>query len=103
MGISWGQGAGGRGGGSGTGAGVARGTGRYDDEMLGNGARAAQVCGVVRGVGDSIFCGESGGGSEPAVFRADRLGTAERIGRLRFLGGKSGVGGEFGNRQNQGG
>src|SRR6267378_488352 len=102
MGVSWGEGAGGRGGGGGPGAGVARGVGRYADEMRGDGARAAPVCGFGGGAGDSIFCGgDCGGRNEAAVLRADRLGVAEGAGRLRFFGGQSGVGGEPGDGTDQ--
>src|SRR5258707_5679672 len=102
MGVSWGKGAGERDGGGGPGAGVARGVGRYTDEMRGDGARAAPVCGFGGGAGDSIFRGgDCGGGNEAAVLRADRLGVAEGAGRLPFFGRQSGVAGEPGDGTDQ--
>src|SRR5260370_26417118 len=104
MGVSWGEGAGERDGGGGAGAGVARGVGRYADEMRGDGARAAPVCGFGGGAGDSIFCGgDCRGRGETAVFREDRVGFAEGDGQIRFFGGESGVGCKSRDGKNQAG
>src|SRR5258708_7874952 len=104
MGVSWGEGAGERDGGGGPGAGVARGVGRYTDEMRGDGARAAPVCGFAGGAGDSIFCGgDCRGRGETAVFRADRVGFAEGVGELRLFAGESGVGCKSRDGKNQAG